>query len=73
MHDRRYNSRIKRSKNKGYYKRIVTNRGGSMSKLWKSITKDMLKPFDGKKINWWINGFFIVILIVAILGVIANG
>lgn len=44
-----------------------------MSKLWKSITKDMLKPFDGKKINWWINGFFIVVLIIAILGVIANG
>ena len=39
----------------------------------RNLFKDMLKPLDGKKINWWINGFFIVVLIVVILGVLTNG
>lgn len=40
-----------------------------LKKLWKSLSK----PFDGEKINWWVNGIAIFILVVLILEVITNG
>ena len=41
--------------------------------MWKKLWKSLLTPFNGEKINWWVNGIAIFILVVLILEVISNG
>lgn len=44
-----------------------------MKQFIKALIQDMLKPIDGKKTNWWINGFVLFTLITIVIGVIASG
>lgn len=44
-----------------------------MIQMLKALWKEMLKPMDGKKTNWWINGFMLIVLILVFIGVISYG
>jgi hypothetical protein len=41
--------------------------------MWKKVWKEMFTTIDGKKINWWVNGIAIFILVLMIIEVITNG
>lgn len=56
------------SKNKNN-RSILTN----FEDMLKALAKEMMTPLDGKPINWWLNGFAAIILILLFIGIISYG
>jgi hypothetical protein len=44
-----------------------------MRPFWKEFLKEMVKPVDGKKTNWIINGIVALIFTMIFIGIILYG